>query len=317
MRVFPGPLVALLVLSLAACGDDRLIDTSNTVTGPGGGDTTATVRSLQIGGNRDLTIGTPSQLTLTATFSNGSARLVTAESTWMSSAPSVATISAGGVVTPIALGSSTITATFQGSTINTTVNSLAAGTFIFEGRTREPGSGSLAGVRVFNLLSNTSTVSDPNGNFTFLGLPAARFRIDHPGFEPFEYANTPAAGGVRRFFVDAPLQRVVRVARGQSTGRQQIAPNDVAYTVGSDSCNPCKLIRVSNDGSGELILRLTWEGLPGALRLWVNGTRNSSAGSSIAVATQSGGSETLVYIGWMFSSGLGASGYAFFNLSVD
>jgi hypothetical protein len=54
------------------------------------------------------------QATAVAAFSDGSSREVTIDAQWTSSNPSVATVSSGGRVTPVAVGSTEIRATYQG-----------------------------------------------------------------------------------------------------------------------------------------------------------------------------------------------------------
>jgi uncharacterized protein YjdB len=64
-----------------------------------------------------LFVGGPGQaLTVTATFSSGPATDVTSSSTFSSSDAATASVSAAGVVTPVAAGSATITATYSGLT---------------------------------------------------------------------------------------------------------------------------------------------------------------------------------------------------------
>jgi Big-like domain-containing protein len=66
-------------------------------------------------------IGQTVQLSATAAFPTGPYQTVTALATWQSSNPSVATVS-GGLVTAVAAGTVTITATYQGKagTLNLT-----------------------------------------------------------------------------------------------------------------------------------------------------------------------------------------------------
>jgi hypothetical protein len=63
-----------------------------------------------------LTVGATQALTVTATYNNASTGPVTAGSTFVSSNPAVATVDAAGVVTGVAEGSATITATHTAST---------------------------------------------------------------------------------------------------------------------------------------------------------------------------------------------------------
>ena len=308
MRLSLGPLAALTLAGAIGCGG------SDTVTGPSTG---GTLTSIQLAGNTDLTaIGQSNQLALMGFYSDGSSKDVTAEATWSSSATSVATVSAG-VVTAVSLGVATITARVSTRTANVTISIAPAGTFILEGRVREPGGGSLSNVRVVEQISFTDTKTNSSGSFRFFPLSSARIRIELPDYETFEREVAVPIAPQRSVFLDAPLQRMVRIDAGLSRGNLVIAPNDVSYTVGADLCNPCKLIRVISGGPTTLTLRLAWTGAPGALKLWANGIRNSTTGSSITVNVPTNGGQSLVYVGWTQPAGQGGNDYVFFSFSVD
>ncbi len=61
-----------------------------------------------------LGLGLAQQLTASAVYSDGSSTDVTAQASWTSSSPSVATISTGGLVTSVAAGTTSVTASFGG-----------------------------------------------------------------------------------------------------------------------------------------------------------------------------------------------------------
>ena len=61
--------------------------------------------------NASIPVGQRQQFTATGTYSDGSKKDLTSSATWTSSAPSVATISGGGLATAIAAGSTSIKAT--------------------------------------------------------------------------------------------------------------------------------------------------------------------------------------------------------------
>ena len=73
------------------------------------------------------TLGGRSQFTATASLSNGQTRNVTSEATWGSSAPSVATVTAG-LVTAVGVGSATISATFENVRGTSDVSVASSGT---------------------------------------------------------------------------------------------------------------------------------------------------------------------------------------------
>jgi Bacterial Ig-like domain (group 2) len=83
--------------------------------------------AVAITGNGSLTsVGQTSQLTATATLSDGTMQNVTTTATWQSSSPAVATVSNAGLVKAVAAGTTTITATYQTKTGTSTVTVTAA-----------------------------------------------------------------------------------------------------------------------------------------------------------------------------------------------
>lgn len=94
----------------------------------------ASAVSVAIGGTASLTaVAQTSQLTATATLSDGTTQNVTTSATWQSSSSTVATVSAAGLVTAVAAGTTTITATYQGraGTFTVTVAIAAPPSFAF------------------------------------------------------------------------------------------------------------------------------------------------------------------------------------------
>lgn len=80
------------------------------------------VNSLSISDRKlVMSIDDEESLTLTAKFADGTKKDVTKEATWTSSSSSVAEVSSDGVVTAIASGKATITATYGDSTITVSV----------------------------------------------------------------------------------------------------------------------------------------------------------------------------------------------------
>jgi uncharacterized protein YjdB len=66
-------------------------------------------------------LGSNVRFTATEIFSDGTQQNVTGQATWTSSNTGVATINRGGLATPVAVGTTTITATFMGLTASTTL----------------------------------------------------------------------------------------------------------------------------------------------------------------------------------------------------
>jgi Bacterial Ig-like domain (group 2) len=108
----PFLLIASLTAAVMACKN---------VSSP----TAPSLSTVAITGNSSLTsIGQTSQLTAVATLSDGTSQQnVTTTATWQSSSPAVATVSNAGLVTAVAAGTTTITATYQAKsgTFNVTV----------------------------------------------------------------------------------------------------------------------------------------------------------------------------------------------------
>jgi uncharacterized protein YjdB len=69
----------------------------------------------------NVTVGGTQQLTATATYSDKSTKNVTSTVSWASSAPAVATVSAGGLITAVAAGTTTVTASMNGISSQSTV----------------------------------------------------------------------------------------------------------------------------------------------------------------------------------------------------
>src|SRR5579862_3153870 len=94
--------VVLLALVSTACGSSSTSPSS-------------VITSLSISGAATLAaIGQTTQLSATVTFSGGKAQDVTGSVAWASSNTAVATVSSAGLVTALAFGTATISATYQG-----------------------------------------------------------------------------------------------------------------------------------------------------------------------------------------------------------
>ena len=311
MRYSLGPPVFVLALCTLACGSEG----ASNVTGP---TPPSVLSSIQLIGNTDLTaIGQTSQLTLNARYTDGSTKDVSAEAVWTSTRTRVVTVNKG-MLTTSAFGLAAIVAQFSGKSANVNVIVAPDGAFVVDGRVREPGSGSLSNVPVVEQTSGTDTKTDSAGSFQLFSFASARIRIEQPDYEVFERDVLRPAGPSRTTFLDAPLQRVVRISAGQSRGALVIAPNDVSYQVGADLCNPCKLIRAISGGPTTLTLRMSWTGAgAGALKLWADGNRNSTTGSNMIVNVPTAGGQSLIYVGWTQPAGSSAPQYAFVTFSVD
>lgn len=112
-----GGALFLVFLLLAACGGG-----GGTGGGVGSGDDPVVLRSMVITpANPTLKAGASLNLTATGNYSDGTTRVLSGSANWTSSATRVATVAPGGVVSAVAAGSTTITATSGGIAASTTV----------------------------------------------------------------------------------------------------------------------------------------------------------------------------------------------------
>jgi len=237
---------------------------------------------LTIDGNVSFTaIGETSQLTATAMFSDNTAKDVTSEGRWTVGDARVASVSPGGLVTVIGYGSTFISFSYAMNGVGRTIIATPAGTFIISGRVREPGTGGLANVTVLDTLSQRAATTNNDGLFSLAQLPSlhAIFRVAIAGYEPVERETTTPN-------VDLPVQQVVRVAAGDSVTPHPLAPNDLSYTIGSDRCDDCRLIRVVSSQSGSLRVRVTWTQTTTKLRLFVDGQITNGGIGELTADTQ-------------------------------
>jgi hypothetical protein len=270
---------------------------------------------LEITGNLALqSVGETSQLTATATFSDGTSTDVTREAGWSSSLAYVATIDSSGVVTARGLGVTPIFVRYPITSpsrfADRQISVTPAGSFALSGRVREPGAGSISGARVLHVDTGQATDSRADGYFVFGGLTGRpRLRVTKEGYEDAE------TDGVQNTLFDAPLQRVIRIAAGSPEYGSQLAPNDMDLAVGAGArCQPCRLIRVTGE-SGAAQVSMQWSG-PEMLQIWVNGRAfEPTAGTREVIADINVGTgETLVFVGRPWQATIGD--YIHFTLVV-
>lgn len=89
------------------------------------GTTAAQLQSITVSTPPVLPLGLATQLTATGNYSDGSTIDLTSQVAWTSSAPGVATV-ASGLLTPLGVGSATVTASLGGVSATTTVGTSAA-----------------------------------------------------------------------------------------------------------------------------------------------------------------------------------------------
>jgi hypothetical protein len=137
------------------------------------------VASIAVSGSSPA-VGSTSQLTATATLSNGSTQAITTLATWQSSNAAVLTVSPSGVATALSAGDTDVTATYVGVKGSLHV-SVAARTYGLMGVIAdETTRGALADVRV-EVLNGANAgklaTTDASGTYTFAGLVAETFRL--------------------------------------------------------------------------------------------------------------------------------------------
>ena len=152
-----------------------------------------TVTAVTISGTAPA-IGQTSQLTATATMSNGSAQDVTAEATWRSSNTSVVIVSSSGVATGVAAGEADVSAAFSEASGSLHVT-LQARTFALAGVISDGESGRSIDGEVEVLDGPNAgkvTRADGTGHYSLSGLVAGSFvvRARATGYDPIDVRVT-------------------------------------------------------------------------------------------------------------------------------
>ncbi|HXG57001.1 MAG TPA: carboxypeptidase-like regulatory domain-containing protein, partial [Vicinamibacterales bacterium] len=197
-----------------------------------------------------------------ASFSDNTTKDVTAGGNWRTGDATVVTVNPGGLLTVVGFGVSDVSFTlfFQSpygvGNLGTgkTVTATPPGTVAIRGRVSEPGAGPLASTLVVDTLSGRSATTNSSGLFSLAELPRLPyFKVAKDGYEPIEVrVSAPTES-----FVDLRMQRVIRLIAGETVTPTRLAPADLSYTVGSNRCAPCRLIRVVVPQRGTLHVRVT------------------------------------------------------------
>ncbi|MBX9928516.1 MAG: carboxypeptidase regulatory-like domain-containing protein [Gemmatimonadaceae bacterium] len=181
-----------------------------------------------------------SSLQFTATPLDSAGRPLTGRTvTWSSSSTASAIVSTTGLVTGIAAGTTTITATCEGrsAAVAVTVTPNAGTTFALSGRVVEaPASTSLAGARVTATDPNgailATTTTDATGNWSHTGIAAGsvvQLAISATGFVATTVATFTVTGALT--VETAPLART-SASTGGVSGVARNASNNAALTTG-------------------------------------------------------------------------------------
>ena len=256
------------------------------------------LRTLAITGNVALgSVGETSQFTATATYADGTTANVTNLTTWSVGPPSLATITANGLLTARGLGLGSISARhpIAGPSLFRSVQIVVTppGTIVVGGRIREPGASSLPGVRVEHPASGQSATTNTNGEFSFAGVSNTRLLLSRADFEPSE------VDAVGNEYANIPLQRIIRIGTEASVSRI-LAPNDMQYFVSPGVlCHPCRLVRVVTETAGTLQVRVKWTDSNPTINIWANGRLfpGSDAVREVVADIAVGAGELLMYYG--------------------
>ena len=252
------------------------------------------VVSVALTGNVLLTaVGETSQLTLTASLSDGSTQDVTSNGRWIVGDSRVVTVTADGLLTVVGLGRTFVTVSYVSKTAFTRVTATPPGTFVVAGRVREPGQGGVLDATVTDRATGLSAVANADGFFSLAALPAAHARVSvaRNGYEPRELEADSATD------LDAPIQRVVSMTAGDAVEPPPLAPNDLSYEFDGIHCQPCRMIRIAVPTTGDMEFVLTWQ-TPPHLTLYAEGMRiTGDSGRANGFLTISTPRELVVYVG--------------------
>jgi hypothetical protein len=161
-----------------------------TASGCGGGGTppaptpvTPTVTGVVVSGAGSPATGDTAQLTATATMSDGTTQVVTAQATWESSNQTVATVTSAGVASFLAAGDADIKATYKtvSGTSHVTVTTKATPKFTLTGTVTDSTNGNvLSGVKATILDgpdAGKSALTDANGKYSMASVSAGSFLV--------------------------------------------------------------------------------------------------------------------------------------------
>jgi uncharacterized protein YjdB len=187
-----------------------------------------------------LTVGVAGSAPLTATLADSSGTTLTGRTiAWSSASTTIATVSTAGLVTGVAIGSTSITATSEGksATVTVTVIPNPAITFTASGRVVEAaGTPGVAGARVtaqdVNAAIVATATADAGGNWSLTGLPMGsvlEFAVSATGYVSTTVSAVTITAPVT--VENVPLARTSAVLGGVS-GLARNASTNAAITTG-------------------------------------------------------------------------------------
>ena len=279
----PTALTVLSVLLLAGCGGGS----STPAPTP-----TPTLTGVSVtGAPASPSVGDTAQLVATASFSDGSSRIVTAEAAWQTSNSTVATVSASGLASFLASGDCDLRATFQtaAGTAHVTVAAKGAPRFQLSGTITESGSTHLVAGATVTVMdgpdAGRSAATDATGTYMLAAITMGSFslRATRTDFEP----QTVPVSLTKDVKLDIALKPVANVSGffGTYNTTLSIAQQgcEFPFTVG-----PTGTINLNgrSDGTGltvTIVERGTTRTYAGTLR--GDGTFNGNGGGVIAGIT--------------------------------
>jgi hypothetical protein len=257
-------------------------------------------------------IGQTSQFTASASYSDQTSKDVTADGTWTTGDGRVATVAAGGHVTVVGFGITTVSVRYLNKGAGGQITATPAGTFAVWGRVREPGLSGLPNVSVRDTSSARAVTTNSEGGFSLgeLMMPTPRLRAERDGYEPYEAITD------RSLYADLPLQRVIRIVPGETVKPPPLAPNDLEYTIGARRCSPCRRIRIGMPAPGVVEFRVSWQPQSLRLTLLADGVSYPSTSTTlVANVPFAAAGEAIVYLGVVDSIG-GSGGHTDFTITT-
>ena len=101
-----------------------------------------------------------------------------------------------------------------------------------------------------------------------------------------------------QFDVNLPMQRVVRLAAGETIKPADLAPHDVPYVIGKEVCI-CRLIRLAVPRAGTVGVHVSWPQMGDTMRLTAEGITVNGEDELTADVRVSTAREVVMYFGWI------------------
>jgi hypothetical protein len=211
---------------------------------------TVTVASVVVTGTAP-SVGSTAQFSATATLSNGTTQIVTAQATWSSSSTAMATVTSAGVVAGLAAGDTDVTATYQGVSgrVHVTIARSAASTYRIAGTVTDATSGGILpniNIQAADSAGNTpSTKTDGAGAYAIGGLAPGSITVTASATSyQTTKLNVSVSSDTR---VDVVLPRTACVFTLSGTAFSFGASGGTATVTVTSQTTGCAWAAVSND----------------------------------------------------------------------